>query len=69
MDVATVARSCFKNNAHEMMVHMLMWMHRCKANTWGVTFNNKQRLGSLSSNLCDDEWSMVMLLCTGIVVL
>jgi hypothetical protein len=37
MDVATVARSCFKNNAHEMMVHMLMWMHRCKANTWGVT--------------------------------
>jgi hypothetical protein len=24
MDVATVARSCFKNNAHEMMVHMLM---------------------------------------------
>jgi hypothetical protein len=37
MDVATVARSCFKNNAHEMMAHMLMWMHRCKANTWGVT--------------------------------
>jgi hypothetical protein len=24
MDVATVAGSCFKNNAHEMMVHMLM---------------------------------------------
>jgi hypothetical protein len=27
----------FQDNAHEMMVHMLMWMHRCKANTWGVT--------------------------------
>jgi hypothetical protein len=24
MDVATVVGSCFKNNAHEMMVHMLM---------------------------------------------
>jgi hypothetical protein len=24
MHVANVARSCFKNNAHEMMVHMLM---------------------------------------------
>jgi hypothetical protein len=36
MDVATVVRSCYKNNAYEMMVHMLMWMHRCKANTWVV---------------------------------
>jgi hypothetical protein len=24
MEVATVAGSCFKNNAHEMMVHMLI---------------------------------------------
>jgi hypothetical protein len=45
MDVATVARSCFKNNAHEMMMLMVMpcydhaqMMLKCKANTWVVTF-------------------------------
>jgi hypothetical protein len=42
--VACVAKSCFKQDAHEMMMLMLMpcydpaqTMPKCKANTWGVT--------------------------------
>jgi hypothetical protein len=42
--VACVAKSCFKQDAHEMMMLMLMScydhaqkMPKCKANTWGVT--------------------------------